>query len=210
MRALLRIAVGTATAAAALFAVWSAPAAVAASQNAAAPRGAGTPPGAAMPRDAATPPGVAAQDAAVPPQNLVTFTNLALMQNLALRGDGSVVTAPPGASLTEVWDMVYITDEPTQPDFSSPYLLRNRATGLCLQDGAVLGPVPCQPADATQLWQHHRVVDQTVDGRDFYYRFSRSSGHVLTAQHTAVVMAPAEPVSKSGAAAPQLWRMLPA
>lgn len=195
MRTLLRLAVGTATAAAALFTTWSALAAAAA-------------PAVAAP--AAVQPTNARAAAATPSQNLVTFTNLQVLENLALRGDGSVVTAPLGASLTEVWDMVYITAEPTQDGFSSPYLLRNRATGMCLQDGAGLGPVPCQPADATQLWQHHRVIDQTVDGRDFYYRFSRSSGQVLTARHGAVVMAPAEPVSKSGAAAAQLWRMLPA
>jgi hypothetical protein len=155
--------------------------------------------------------------------NLVTYTNLHLAQNLALRAGDTAVTMPPQAgSAVQVWDMVYITNVPTVPDHSSPYLLRNQETGTCLQDmgeGRPATAVPCRPdpdAGSPQLWHHHREPDRIVDGSKYYYRISRSSGRVLTARPAPgagtpiVVCAPAEPIGRAGAADPQLWRMQPA
>ena len=109
---------------------------------------------------------------------------------------------------------------PTENGFSSPYQLRNRATGTCLHDlgdGQNVLVVTCESfpsTDSAQLWQHHRTADRTVAGREYSFRFNRFSGRVLSAipagSAARVVSAPAEPISKSGAADHQLWVMLAA
>jgi len=154
------------------------------------------------------------------PINRVTFANLALTEMLTLDGGDVAVTASAAGLPTQAWDQDYATHLDTTPDFSSPYQLRNRATGTCLADvgdGANVIAVACESnpsTDSAQLWQHHRVVDRTVLGRDYYFRFNRATGRVLTAMPgpadsgARVVSAPAEPVSKSGAADHQLWVML--
>ena len=72
--------------------------------------------------------------------------------------------------------------------------------------------------DSAQLWQNHRVADRTVNGRDYYFQFNRSTNRVLTAQPglvdglldagARVVSAPAQPISKSGSTDLQLWLTL--
>ena len=154
------------------------------------------------------------------PINRVTFANLALTEMLTLSPGDLAITAPAAGLPTQAWDQVYATHLATTPGFSSPYLLRNRATGTCLADvgdGLNVIAVECEasPAsDSAQLWQNYRVADRTVLGRDYYFRFNRATGRVLTAMPgpadsgARVVSAPAEPVSKSGAADHQLWVML--
>jgi hypothetical protein len=164
---------------------------------------------------AATPPGV------LPPNNFVAFANLGLTQMLTVGPTRAAMTefAQPGGDY--VFDLVYQTHLATDAGFSSPYLLKHRATGACLQDlgeGRVVMAATCETApstDSAQLWQHHRVPDRVVNGRDYYFRFHRGTPRVLTAFPTTpnpasarVVSLPAEPVSKSGAADPQLWVML--
>jgi hypothetical protein len=155
--------------------------------------------------------------------NRVTFTNLALVQDLMLRPGTGVVTAPAQAgNAAQIWDMEYVTSIPNRDGFSSPYRLRNVATGQCLRDvglGHQVVPVPCDDnpaADSPQLWDNHRVEDRSIDGREFYFRFNRASNRVLTARLDAghpsyadVVSAPAEPISKGGGADHQLWLMRP-
>jgi hypothetical protein len=153
------------------------------------------------------------------PTNHVGFANLALTEMLGL-DSGLAVTAPAAGEANQGWDLVYATHLATTPGFSSPYLLRNRETGTCLADvgdGRNVIAVECEAspaADSAQLWQNHRTADRTVNGRDYYIRFNRASGRVLTAvpgsagAGARVVSAPAQPVAKGGAADPQLWVML--
>jgi hypothetical protein len=156
--------------------------------------------------------------------NRVMFTNLALVQDLTLRPGIGVVTTPPQAgNPSQTWEMVYVTAVASRPGFSSPYLLRSAATGECLRDVGLdrsVVPVPCDAnpaAGSPQLWDNHRIADRSVNGRDFYLRFNRASDRVITARPESpeanvarVVSAPAEPISKSGAADAQLWLMRPA
>jgi hypothetical protein len=148
----------------------------------------------------------------------VAFTNLALTQQLTLRPGGAATSAQPFDAAAH-WDLSYVDSVPTEPGFSSPYQLRNRATGQCLEDvgehrTVVAADCDAAPVDGSpQLWQHHRVVDRNVAGRMYYYRVNRSSHRVLTAQADQADGAPvrslaAEPVSRSGAADPQLWVLL--
>jgi hypothetical protein len=157
----------------------------------------------------------------LPPTNQVSLANLALTQMLTVSPTRAAMTEFAQAGGTYVFDQVYQTHLTTDPGFSSPYLLRHRATGACLQDlgeGRVVMAASCETfpsTDSTQLWQHHRLPDRTVNGRDYYFRFHRGTNLVLTAFPTSpapdsarVISAPAEPISKSGAADHQLWVML--
>lgn len=88
---------------------------------------------------------------------------------------------------TQQWQLVMLTDTATQGTWND-VLIRNRATGLCLDvkwhsksPGALLDQQTCDDSGNTpsQQWSRPKVADVTIWGQQLSYWTNRNSGLVM-------------------------------
>jgi hypothetical protein len=114
------------------------------------------------------------------------------------------------------WQRISAFGVPAQSGFSTPFQLKNRATGLCLRDtglNQVVAERVCEvapTATSRQLWHNHLAVDRTVNNEVYRFRYNRATGRVLAQAPQFGIQVPVVAQTQasnvgSAAAALQLW-----